>query len=116
MGYDINFFRNDINGQVAGYETPYSISKSVRLVCAVPMIPDRSMRAHDHHAVDKRDPQKSEIKIAKEKDKKTGHQQQRFRPPEKGKPVLFSFENVHSGKELADHLPRAGDDQAPFGI
>ena len=100
MRDDIDLFRDHIDGQIPCDKAPELVPECICTMCAIPVIPDGAMRAHDYHAVNKSNPQQVEVEIMEKKEKETGDQQQYLEPVEKGQPILFSSENVQPGTKF----------------
>src|SRR5271168_1403688 len=100
MGNDINFFRDQIDGQVSGDKPPELIPERICAMRTIPVIPDRAMGAPDYHAVKKSNPKQVKVKIIKQKNKQAGNQQKYPEPVKEGQPVLFCPENVQSKREF----------------
>jgi hypothetical protein len=50
--YDIDLFTDCFDDEILGEETPETISKLEGLVGAIAMVPNRTMRSHNDHAVE----------------------------------------------------------------
>src|ERR1700722_9322615 len=100
MRNDIYFLGDHIDGQVSGDKPPELVPERICAMGTIPVIPDRTMRSHDHHAVNKRNPQEIKIKIMYQKNNEAGDQQEYFEPVKEGQPVLFCSENVQPKPEL----------------
>src|SRR5689334_19009131 len=105
MRYDIDLFGNDLQREIARDEQPEFIAERVGAVCAIAMMPDGAVRAHEHHAVEEGGHQQAPGKIVKDEDEEKGRQADYLQPAHKGKPVLARSENIESIKKLPQNLP-----------
>ena len=116
MGNDIDLFRDDVDGQIPGNEPPELVAERIGAMRTIPVVPDRAMRTHGYHAVNKGDPQQIEIEIVKETDKQTGDQQQHLDPAKKRQPILSGPEYVQPEQELFYQLTSRGNDEFPVRL
>lgn len=94
MGNDVNFFRDQVYGQVPGDKPPESVPERICAMCAISVVPDCTMCAHNYHTIDKSNSQQVKVEIMQEKDNKTGDQDQHSEPTEKTQPVFSGPENI----------------------
>jgi hypothetical protein len=91
---DINFFRNDINGQVLRDKAPELIFKSIRAMRTITVVPDGTVRAHNAHPVNKRCQDSPPMQVVHQEQNEKDGQVSHFQPVEKGQPVLSVLKNV----------------------
>ena len=89
MGDDIYFFGDDTDGKIPGDKTPEPVAESIRVMGAIPVIPDGSMGSHDDHAVNKGEGQKWKRKIVDKEYNQAGNKEEYFCPAEECQPVLL---------------------------
>jgi len=78
------------------------ISELECTVGAITVIPDRAMRTHNHHAVNKGDCQQRKTEILKYKKRHENAQYSNHCPTGEREPIFLIFKNVQSCKEFLE--------------
>ena len=100
MGNDVDFFWYDTDRQVLRNEPPEPITESISPMRAIAVVPDRAVRTHDDHTVNKGRQDRPPVQEENQEQDKERHEAEHFQPAEKGQSVLTVLKQVQPGKEF----------------
>jgi len=96
VGKNIYFFGNSFDDQVLGKKAPDGVTETEGLVRAITVQPNRSMRSHNDHGIQKDHDQQLPCKIPGDEKIQEREHGGSHDPADQGYPVFPRFENIDS--------------------